>query len=210
MLFKVWSYVAQCTVSCYKCWQVKHVRLNWCSREQHINILQIKLFENIFHILHDFTMMIFYTLYITHFVMSDALTYVTPRKTHNSQEITCVSLFLIKLQASSLHFSKKETLTQCFPVNFVKFLRTPFLQNTSRPLFLYSPTYFVNFHVFSWKCFLCLLILRKLFQMQSSLTKIFNFTSSEWYYLFLLQKFICVIIVISEKRLLCRLLEVIH
>ena len=99
--------------------------------------------------------------------------------------------FLIKLQASSLHFSKKETLTQCFPVNFVKFLRTPFLQNTSRPLFLYSPTYFVNFHVFSWKCFLCLLILRKLFQMQSSLTKIFNFTSSEWYYLFLLQKFMC-------------------
>ena len=190
MLFKVWSYVAQCTVSCYKCWQVKHVRLNWCSREQHLNILQIKLFENIFHILHDFTMMIFYTLYITHFVRSDALTYVTP--------------------ASSLHFSKKETLTQCFPVTFVKFLRTPFLQNTSRPLFLYSPTYFVNFHFFSWKCFLCLLILRKLFQMQSSLTKIFNFTSSEWYYLFLLQKFICVIIVISEKRLLCRLLEVIH
>ena len=70
--------------------------------------------------------------------------------------------FLIKLQASSLHFSKKETLTQCFPVNFVKFLRTPFLQNTSRPLFLYSPTYFVNFHFFFMKMLLVVIDIKKI------------------------------------------------
>ena len=41
----------------------------------------------------------------------------------NSQENTCAKVyFLINLQAI-----KKETLAQVFHVNFVKFLRTPFL-----------------------------------------------------------------------------------
>ena len=34
------------------------------------------------------------------------------------------------------NFIKKETPTQVFPVNFVKFLRTPFLQDTSQQLLL--------------------------------------------------------------------------
>ena len=34
------------------------------------------------------------------------------------------------------HFFKKENLAHCFAVNFVKFLRTPFLQNTSGRLLL--------------------------------------------------------------------------
>ena len=40
----------------------------------------------------------------------------------------CQSPFFNKVAAN---FIKKETLAQVFPVNFVKFLRTPFLQNTS-------------------------------------------------------------------------------
>ena len=35
-------------------------------------------------------------------------------------------------------FIKKETQHSCFPVNFAKFLRTPFLQNTSGRLLLRS------------------------------------------------------------------------
>ena len=34
------------------------------------------------------------------------------------------------------NFIKKETLTQCFPVNFEKILRTPFLQNNYGRLLL--------------------------------------------------------------------------
>ena len=45
----------------------------------------------------------------------------------------CKSLFLIKLQISACNFTKKETLS---PVNFAKFLRTPFSQNTSGRLLL--------------------------------------------------------------------------
>ena len=46
------------------------------------------------------------------------------------------SLFLLKLQAEACHFIKKETVAQMFRVNFVKFLRTPFLQNISGRLYL--------------------------------------------------------------------------
>ena len=61
----------------------------------------------------------------------------------NSQEDTCVRVsFLIKLQASGLRpatLLKKRLWRRCFPVNFVKFLRTSFLQNTSGGcFFLYS------------------------------------------------------------------------
>ena len=49
----------------------------------------------------------------------------------NSQKNTCVRVtFLIKLQASGLTpatLLKKSLWHRCFPVNFVKFLRTPFL-----------------------------------------------------------------------------------
>ena len=40
------------------------------------------------------------------------------------------SVFLIKLQASACNFFKKRLLHKCFTVNFSKFLRSPFLQNT--------------------------------------------------------------------------------
>ena len=51
----------------------------------------------------------------------------------NSQENTCARVsFLIKLHGLACNlFIKKETLAQVLSVNFVKFLRTPFLQNTS-------------------------------------------------------------------------------
>ena len=49
----------------------------------------------------------------------------------NSQENTCGRVsFLIKLQL------KKRLWHRCFPVNFARFLRTPFLQNTSGRLLL--------------------------------------------------------------------------
>ena len=55
----------------------------------------------------------------------------------NSQEKTCAGVtLLIKLQASGLQlYHKRDSGTgvflRCFPVNFNKFLRAPFLQNTS-------------------------------------------------------------------------------
>ena len=53
----------------------------------------------------------------------------------NSQENTCArALFLIELQVGRLQlYWKREN---CFSVNFAKFLRTPFLQNTSGRLLL--------------------------------------------------------------------------
>ena len=55
----------------------------------------------------------------------------------NSQENICsrVSL-LIRLRPATL--SKKTLWHGCFPVNFAKFLRTPFIQNTSGRLLLKS------------------------------------------------------------------------
>ena len=45
----------------------------------------------------------------------------------NSHEITCARVsFLIKLQVWSATLLKKRLWHRCFPVNFVKFLRTPF------------------------------------------------------------------------------------
>ena len=50
----------------------------------------------------------------------------------NSQEITCGrDSFLIKFQARPATLLKKRLWYRSFPVNFVRFLRTPFLQNTS-------------------------------------------------------------------------------
>ena len=53
----------------------------------------------------------------------------------NSQKNTCAKVsFFIKLQTSALKL-KKKLWHKCFPVNFEKFLRTSFLQNTSVRLF---------------------------------------------------------------------------
>ena len=50
----------------------------------------------------------------------------------NSQENICVGVFF-------LNFIKKDTLAQMFSCEFPKFLRTPFLQNTSNQrLLLFS------------------------------------------------------------------------
>ena len=56
----------------------------------------------------------------------------------NSKENTCArASFLIKLQASGLRpLLKKRLWLRCFPVDFVKFLRTPYLQYAFRWLFL--------------------------------------------------------------------------
>ena len=52
----------------------------------------------------------------------------------SSQESTCAICFFIKVKACK--FIKKRLQHKCFPVNFVRFLRTPFLQNTSGRLLL--------------------------------------------------------------------------
>ena len=58
----------------------------------------------------------------------------------NSQENTCARVsFLIKLQASGLRpatLLKKRLRHRCFPVNFVKFLRTHFFTERLRWLLL--------------------------------------------------------------------------
>ena len=49
----------------------------------------------------------------------------------------CQSLFFNKVTGlTPVTLLKKKLWYRCFPVNFVKFLTTPFLQNTSGPLFL--------------------------------------------------------------------------
>ena len=52
----------------------------------------------------------------------------------NSQENTCATVSLLSLRPATL--LKKRLCCWCFLVNFVKFLRTPFLQNTSGQLLL--------------------------------------------------------------------------
>ena len=47
----------------------------------------------------------------------------------------CLRLFFNKLQALAT-LLKKSPWPRCFPVNFAKFLRTPFLQNSSGRLLL--------------------------------------------------------------------------
>ena len=48
----------------------------------------------------------------------------------------CLSLYFNKVAGLACNFIKIETLAQVFPVNFAKFLRTPFSQNTSGRLLL--------------------------------------------------------------------------
>ena len=70
----------------------------------------------------------------------------------NSHESTCArTSFLIKLQASGLRpatLLEKRLWHSCFPVNFAKLLRTPFLQNTSGGCFWRKLTVFQEFSDF--------------------------------------------------------------
>ena len=54
------------------------------------------------------------------------------RKIHRKH--LCQSLFLIKLQTQTCNFIKKRLWYRCFPMNFVKLLRTPFLTEHLRCL----------------------------------------------------------------------------
>ena len=57
----------------------------------------------------------------------------------NSQGNTCARVSsLIKLQAESCNFIKKETVAQVFSVNFAKLVGTPFLTEDLRRLLLYT------------------------------------------------------------------------
>ena len=68
----------------------------------------------------------------------------------NSQENTCArDSFLIKLQAAPATLLKKSLWHRCFRVNFAKFLRTPFLQNTSGRLLL-KQTHLLKVFLFSF------------------------------------------------------------
>ena len=55
----------------------------------------------------------------------------------------CQSLFFNNVASlRPVTLLKRRLWHRCFPVNFVKFLRTPFLQNTSRRLLLHEPSKF--------------------------------------------------------------------
>ena len=62
----------------------------------------------------------------------------------NSQECSCARVsVLMKLQALGLRFAtllEKRLWHMCFPVSFVKFVRTPFLQNLSGRLLIHLPS----------------------------------------------------------------------
>ena len=72
------------------------------------------------------------------------------KNSQSSQENTCTRVsfliklqaigvsFLIKLQATPATLLKKKLWYRCFPANFGKFLRAPFLQNASGRLILYN------------------------------------------------------------------------
>ena len=64
----------------------------------------------------------------------------------NSQEDTCAILFFNRVaDLRSAILSKKRLWHRCFPENFPKFLRTLFLQNTSRRMLLcFGPNNFVR------------------------------------------------------------------
>ena len=79
----------------------------------------------------------------------------------NSSKFTgkhlCQRLFLIKLQAKRLWY-------RCFPVNFVQFPRTPFLQNTSERLLLNVGYKVKVFHEMTLKLYFMKCLERKISQ----------------------------------------------
>ena len=95
------------------------------------------------------------------------LSVVTPRSStsfrSSRQEVLCYKGVLRNLP-EAWNFIKKETLAglkpetllkkrlwhRCFPVNFVKFLRTPFLTKHLRSLFLYLSMKVVKHLISSW------------------------------------------------------------
>ena len=71
----------------------------------------------------------------------------------NSLENTCVAIsFLIKVQARPATLLKKRLQNRCFPVNFVKYLRTLLLQNTSGGCFSSKKVLSVSSYVRPWSC----------------------------------------------------------
>ena len=76
---------------------------------------------------------------LSRFALREAVAQRCSVISQNSRENTGVS-FLIKLQASASKFIKKRFWHRCFPVNFAKFLRTPFLTEHLRWLLLHSLT----------------------------------------------------------------------
>ena len=65
------------------------------------------------------------------------------RNSQNSQENNVLeTFFLVKLNSEICNFFKNETLAQMlFFVNFAKFIRAPFLQNTTRRMLLIIAVY---------------------------------------------------------------------
>ena len=70
----------------------------------------------------------------------------------NSEENTCARVsFLIKLQILDLKlYLKKDCGTGVQPVSFVKFLRTPFLQNTSGRMLLKKGFRIINDTIYTY------------------------------------------------------------
>ena len=66
----------------------------------------------------------------------------------------CWCLFLIKLQAFRSATPLKKTQHRCFPVEFTKFLRAPFSQNTLSGCFciFHKPSLFQSFLLFCCDC----------------------------------------------------------
>ena len=66
----------------------------------------------------------------------------------NSQENTCPESLFNKVNNNKglrpATLLKKRLCHRCFPVNFAKFLRTPFLQNTSGRLLLYIHKFWIR------------------------------------------------------------------
>ena len=80
-------------------------------------------------VLISFMIYIFFDLEITEAaVQKCSVKKVSLEISQNSHEDTCDKFsFLIKLQARPATLLKKRICRRCLPVNFVKFLRTPFL-----------------------------------------------------------------------------------
>ena len=67
-----------------------------------------------------------------------------------------------RLWHTAKRFDKTTLWHRCFPVNFVKFLRTPSLQNPSRRLLLFLPFYlYIPSYIFHTNCFCQLLFFLK-------------------------------------------------
>ena len=69
----------------------------------------------------------------------------------NSEENTCASLFFNKVAGLRPEtFLKKRLCTGVQPVSFVKFLRTPFLQNTSGRMLLKKGFRIINDTIYTY------------------------------------------------------------